>query len=113
MVVLLSLLVFTLVLPDVDQLCLLFHFEDGLFHSLVEEHVKDWLHLSVIVKQIIIPNLGGLVDACLLWHILGGGRLLQEVIGLALDVHLFRNGSVLLSQEQSEVNFDAGLRKRS
>jgi hypothetical protein len=38
---------------------------------------------------------------------------LHEVIGLALDVHLFRNGSVLLSQEQSEVNFDAGLRKWS
>ena len=70
MVGLSSLSVLSFELPDFLQFCFLFDFKDSLFDSFGEENIQDWLDLSVVVKEIIVPNLSVSVDTCLLRDIL-------------------------------------------
>ena len=108
MIVLLSLLVLLFELSDFLQLSLLFNLQDGLLNRFSQQHVQDWLDLTVVLKQVVVADLCRLVNACLLGHILWRRRFRQELIGLCLHVTFFRGSPSLLGQEVCEINFDAG-----
>ena len=105
-IVFLSLLVLGLEFSDFLQFSLFLDFENGLLASLGQQDVQNWLHLSVIFKQIVISNLGLLVNASFLRHILGRGRLGQEIVSLHFHGALLGSVAALLSQKVGEVNLD-------
>ena len=107
----LSALVLSFEFSNLFELCLFLYFKDGLLACFVEKHIQDWLNFSVEVKEVIVANLSLSVEASLLWHVLGRGRLGQEIVSLRFYIDLFRNNSVLLCQEKSQVDLDTSLRK--
>jgi len=109
----LSLTVFGLVLANFVQFGFLFYFEDGLLTGLGEKHVQDWLYFAIIVKEIVITDLGDFVDSSLLWDVLWRRWFWQELVSLAFHINLLRNVTVLLRKEKSQVYINAGLWQRS
>ena len=59
--------------PDLVQLGLLLNLQQGLLHSLGQEYVEDGLDFSIVVKEVVIFDLGHLVDPSLLGDV-GWGR---------------------------------------
>jgi hypothetical protein len=94
-------------LPDFLQLSFFLHFEQGLLHGLGQKHVQDRLHFAVEVEQVVVLDLGYLVDARLLGHVLRGLGTRLKCVGLAFDILLYRLRLVLLGQEVGQVHFDA------
>ena len=113
LVILLALLVLLLELADLLQLRLLFHLENGLLHRFGQENVQDGLNLTIVLKKVIITDLGHLVNARLLWHVLGAWRFRKEFVGLDLDVVLLGLLAALLGEEVGKVNLDARGRPRA
>lgn len=102
----LPLLVLSFEFSDLFKLCLFLNFKNGLLHCLCEEDIENWLDLFVIVKEIIVSDLGDFVDSCLFWHVLGSWGLWQEYVSLSLNSHFLRRCASLLSQEVRQINFD-------
>ena len=73
---------------DFVQLSLLFDLQKGLLNCLGQEYVKDGLDFSIVVKKVVVFDLGHLVDPCLLWDVRWGWWSGQELICLhsALDL---------------------------
>ena len=69
-IVLLSFLILLFELANLLQLSLFFDLKNGLLNRFGEEHIKNWLHFSVIVKQVVVANLSDFVDTRLFGHIL-------------------------------------------
>jgi len=67
---------------DFVQLRLLLNLQKGLLYSLGQEYVKDGLDFSIVVKEVVIFNLGHLVDPCLLGDVGWGWWSGQELICL-------------------------------
>ena len=107
MVVLLALLVLLLELSDLLQLGLLFDLEDGLLHGFGQQDVEDGLNLTIVLKQVIIADLGHLVNARLLGHVLRAWRFRKEFICLDLDIVFLGLLAPLLGEEVGEVDLDA------
>jgi len=106
-----SLICITLELPNLVKLCLLLNLEKSLLNGLRKQNVQDGLHFTIIIEQIIILNLSDLIDPRLLWDVRRGRRSLDKLVCLHLDLSLLRAARlVLLSQEVSEVDLDAGRR---
>ncbi len=59
--------------PDLVQLGLLLDLQQGLLHSLSQEYVEDGLDFSIVVKEVVVFDLGHLVDPSLLGDV-GWGR---------------------------------------
>lgn len=70
-VVLLSLGVLLFELAYLLELSLFLHLQNSLFAGLSQEDVKDGLHFSIVLKKVIVTDLGGLIDSCLLRDVLG------------------------------------------
>ena len=113
LIVLLALLVFLLELSDFLQLGLFFDLENGLLHGFRQQDVEDGLNLTIVLKQVIIANLGHLVNARLLGHVFRAWRFRKEFICLDLDVVLLGLLTSLLGEEVGEVDLDARGRPRA
>jgi len=98
----------TLVLVDFFQLGLLLNLEDGLLHSLGEEHVEDGLDLSIVVEEVVVLDLGYFIYACLFGHVGRSRRFLYELVCLNFNIGLLGSVVVLLGQEVGEVDFYPG-----
>ena len=109
-VVLLSLLVLLFELADFLKFSFFLNFQNGLFASLRQEDVKNWLHFPVVLKEVVVTDLGLFVDTCLFGNVLRRWRFRQEFIRLGLYVALLWRGPALLGKEVGKVNFDAGRR---
>jgi len=96
------------VLTDLVQFEFFFHFQRGLFNRLGEQNVENGLNLNVVIEQLVVFDLRDFVDTCFLrqvpWRLWFG----QEHVRLHLRVEFIRPQLVLLCQEISEVDFDAG-----
>lgn len=93
---------FVLEVTNLVQLGLFFNFEECLFNCLGQKYVKDWLHFTIVVKEIVVLNLSDLVDTGLFGDIRGSGWARNELISLALHlILLWSTGLVLLGQEVS------------
>jgi hypothetical protein len=103
----LSLFVVGFEFADFVEFGLLFDFEEGLFNSLSQEHVKDGLHFAVVVEKIVILDLGEFIDTGFLRDILGGFRSWHKNVGLALDVAFLGLIAALFGEEVGEVNLNA------
>ena len=105
--VLLTFLVLLFELANFLELSLFFNLQNGLLNRLGEQNVQNGLHLTIILKEVVVANLGLLVDASLLGHILGRWRFRHEFICLSLHVVLLGDIAALLCQEVSQVDLDA------
>ena len=76
---------------------LLFDFLRGLLNRLVEQHVEDWLHLDVVVKEVIVFDLGDLVNAGLLGDVFRSRWFRLENVSLNFNFRLVRLGIALFS----------------
>ena len=107
LVVLLPFLVFLLEFSDFLQLRFFFDLQDGLLNGFCEQDVEDGLNLPIVLKQVVITDLGHLINARLLGHVFRAWRFRKEFIGLDLDVVLFWLLAPLLRQEVGKVDLDA------
>lgn len=73
---------------DLIQLGLLLDLQKGLLHSLGQEYVKDGLDFTIVVKKVVVFDLGHLVDTCLLGDVGWGWWTGQELICLHSAVDL-------------------------
>ena len=103
-----SLVVLVLELPNLFKLILLFDLKACLLDRFVEEDVEDRLYFYVVLEQVVVFDLGDLVDTGFLWDVLWSGGLRLEYISLQFHFSLLGFGTSLLSQEVSKVDFDAG-----
>jgi len=110
---LLAFVVFTFEFADFFQFSFLFYLKERLFDGLGEEDIEDGLHFSVIVKEVVVLDLGDLVNTGLLGHVLGRWRLGCEVVSLTLDFNFLGFFTPLLLQEVSEVDLNPGWITRS
>lgn len=86
----------------------IFYFQASLVDALAEKNVQDWLYLDIVVKEIIVLNLGDLVDTRLLWDILWRFRFLLEFVCLQFHFCFLWLLLALLCQKVSEVDINAG-----
>lgn len=110
---LLAFVVFTFEFADFLQFSFLFYLKERLFDRLGEEDVEDGLHFSIIVKEVVVLDLGDLVNTGLLGHVLGRWRLGCEVVRLTLNFDFLGLFTPLLLQEVSEVDLNPGWITRS
>lgn len=110
---LLAFVVFTFEFADFLQFSFLFYLKERLFDRLGEEDIEDGLHFSVIVKEVVVLDLGDLVNTGLLGHVLGRWRLGCEVVRLTLNFDFLGLFTPLLLQEVSEVDLNPGWITRS
>ena len=73
---------------DLIQLGLLLDLQQGLLHSLGQEYVKYGLDFTIVVKKVVVFDLGHLVDPCLLWDVRWGWWSGQELICLHSALNL-------------------------
>ena len=66
------------------------------------------MHFSIIIKEVVVFDLGDLVDTRFFRNILGRRWFLLESISLASDFDLSGLLATLFSQEIGEINFDSG-----
>ncbi len=88
--VLFTFLAFSFEFAYLIDFSLLFNFEYGLFNCLSQQDIQDWLHFSIIVKQIIVLNLSDFIDTSLLRDVGRCGRFRNELISLNLNFDFFR-----------------------
>lgn len=110
---LLAFVVFTFEFADFLQFSFLFYLKERLFDRLGEEDIEDGLHFSIIVKEVVVLDLGDLVNTGLLGHVLGRWRLGCEVVRLTLNFDFLGLFTPLLLQEVSEVDLNPGWITRS
>lgn len=113
LLVLLSLLVLSFKFANLVQFSLFFDFQQGLFDSLGEKHVQNWLDFSVVVKQVVVFDLSVSINTSLLGHVLGSGRFRDERVSLSFYILNFSRLHPLFCQKVSQVNFNSSRRKRS
>ena len=101
-------LVLFLELYDVFQFKFFFYLETGLVNRFAQQHIQNWLYLYVVVKEVIVLDLGDLIDACLLWDVLGSGRFRLEFVCLQFHFCLLGLLLALLGQEVGEVDINTG-----
>ncbi len=106
----LSLLVISFELPDLLKFGFFLNFEQRLLHRFGEEHVEDWLHFSVVVKQIVVLDLSYLVNACFLRDVLRTWVLFHEFICLNFHFKLLRLGDTHFCKVVCQVYLDSGWR---
>jgi hypothetical protein len=75
------------------KLGLLLDFKERLLHGFSEKYVQDWLHFTIVVEEVIVFDLGDLVDTCLLRDIRWGRWPREELISLGAAIIL--NGRFL------------------
>jgi len=83
--------------PNFFHLVLLFDFLRGLLNRLVEQHVEDWLHLDVVVKEVVVFDLGDLVNAGLLGDVFRSRWFRLENVSLNFNFRFVRLGIALFS----------------
>jgi hypothetical protein len=76
---------------------LLFDFLRGLLYRFIEQYVKNWLHLNVVVKEIIVLYLGDLVNAGLLGDVFWSRWFRLENVSLNLNFRFIGLGLTLFS----------------
>ena len=99
--------IFVLELPNLVEFLLFLHLQGGLVDALAQQHVQDWLHLLVVVEQIIVLDLGDLIDTSLLWHILWSRWSWLENVSLQFHFCLCWLFLALLSQKVGEVDINS------
>jgi hypothetical protein len=109
----LTLLVVSLELADFLEFGFFLHFEEGLFDRLSQQDVEDGLDFAVVIEEIVVLDLGDLIDTCFLGDILGRLRTGNEHVSLHFAFNLSRLCSALLSQEVCQVDINAGRGARS
>tara|TARA_B110000285_G_C14492628_1_gene324642 strand:- start:168 stop:467 length:300 start_codon:yes stop_codon:yes gene_type:complete len=72
-----------------------------------KEDVKNRLDFSVIVKKVVVFNLGDLINTGLLRHVFGRWRLGLEVVSLAFNFNFIRLFTSLFLQKVSKINFNS------
>jgi len=72
-------------LPYFFHLMLFFDLLAGLLNRLIKKNVEDWLHFDIVVKEVIILNLGNLIDTSLLWDVFGSWWFRLENVSLNLN----------------------------
>jgi hypothetical protein len=82
---------------DLIELGLLLDLQQGLLHSLGQEYVKNGLDFTIVVKKVVVFDLGHLVDPCLLGDVGWGRWTGQELICLYSAVDLICLVFALLS----------------
>ena len=100
------LMVLVFELPDLLELVLFLHLEDSLLARLVEEDIQDWLHLYVVVEEVMVLYLGDLVDSSLLRDVLWSWWFRLENIRLQFHFCFIWLRFALLGQEVGEVDLD-------
>jgi len=95
----LTLLVVGLVLADFLKFCLLLDLEKGLLDGLGEQNVEDGLNFTVVIEEVVVLDLGDLVDSGFLGDVLGSFRTGGKHVRLRLAVVFVRLLATLLSQE--------------
>ncbi len=90
------------------QLLFFFYFKKCLLDCLGQQYVKDGLDLAIVVKQIIVFNLGDLIYSCLLRNVGRSGWARLKFICLNLTVNLLRLFFALFSQVIGQIYLDAG-----
>ena len=66
----LVLAILLLILVDLVKFASLLDLQKCLFDRLGEQHVQDRIHRLIVVKKLVISNLGHLVNANLFWNVL-------------------------------------------
>ena len=85
-----------------------------MLYCLGQKYVKDRLDLTIVVKEIVIFNLSDFIDTGLFGNVWRSGWPRHKLISLALNLRFFRPARfVLLSQEVSEIDLNAGRRAGS
>ena len=100
--------VVVLVGADLCKFSFLLNFQKRLLGRLGQQHIQNGLNLTVEIKQIVVLNLGWLVEASFLGDVPGFGWQVLELVCLALDVDLDGGCFVLFRQEVGQVHVDPG-----
>ena len=85
---------------------LFFNLEGSLFNRLVEQHIKNWLDLNIIIKKVIILNLSNLINSSFLRDVFWRWWFRLENICLQFHFCFIRFRLALFSQEVCEINLD-------
>lgn len=104
---LLSLSALVLEVPNFVKFGLFLDFKDSLFTGLGQEHVKNWLHFSVVVKEVVVLDLSDFVDTRFLGNVLRSFRFGLENIRLGFHISFFWLSLTLFSKEVGKVDFDS------
>jgi len=100
-------MVLVLELTNFFELLLLFDLESSLIDGLGQEDVENRLDLIVVVEQVVVLDLGDLVDSSLLWDVRRSGRFRLKLICLQFHFCFIRLCLALLSQEIGEIDLNA------
>jgi len=95
---------FSFEFSNLFNLCLFLNLKNCLLYCLCQKHIHNGLHLSVVIKKVIVFDLGDFVDTCFLRNVWRGGRFRNELIRLNLNIQFIRSLFTLLSEEISQVN---------
>ena len=100
-------------LSDLLELGFFFDLQKRLLNGLGEQNVENGLYFSVIIKQVVVFNLGDFVNTRLLRNVARGRRFLIEIIGLALNFLFASLLPALFLQEVSKIDLNTRRRARS
>ena len=99
-----SLVILIFELTNFFKLVFFFNLWSRLFNCLIEQNVKDWLHLNVVVEQVIIFDLSDLINSCFLRDIFWCWGFRLENICLQFHFCFIRFSLALFGQEISEIH---------
>lgn len=99
-------MIFVFELTNFFKFVLFFNLQSSLLNSLVKQDIQNWLHLNIIVEQVIIFNLSDFINSCFLRDIFWCWGFRLENIGLQFHFCFIRFSLALFSQEISEVYLD-------
>ena len=96
-----SFMIFIFELSNFFKFMLLFNFQDTLLYRLIQKNIKDWLYLNIIIKQIIVFNLGNFIDTSLFRNVFWSWGFRLENICLQFHFCLICFSFTLLCKEVS------------
>ena len=106
-------MVFIFELSYLFKFMLFLHLEHSLVDRLVQQHIQDRLDLNIIIEEIVVFNLGYLVDSRLFWDVFWSWRFRLENVSLQFHFCFIWFGFALLSQKVGQVDLDPGRRSWS